>query len=176
MRTLVTVAAFLGVLAIPLSAQMPMPKPGPEQNRIGYFAGRWKMEGEAKPGPMGPGGKFTDTSTCDWFAGGFHLVCRSEGASPMGASTGQAIMGYDPMERTYTYYFISSLGEGFFVRGSVSGKVWTWNMETKAEGKVMKLRVTITEESPTSYGFQMEASFDGSPWAVVSEAKATKLR
>lgn len=174
MKTLLTVGAFLGVLATPLSAQMQMPKPGPEQARIGYFAGQWTMEGEAKPGPMGPGGKFTDNSTCDWFAGGFHLVCRSEGVSPMGAATGQAIMGYDPMEKTYTYYYISSVGEGFFVRGSVSGKVWTWNMETKFEEKVAKMKVTITEESPTSYGFVMEASFDGGPWAVISEAKATK--
>ena len=33
------------------------PKPGPEHARLGYFVGKWKTEGEAKPGPMGPGGK-----------------------------------------------------------------------------------------------------------------------
>ena len=35
------------------------PKPGPEHARLGYFVGKWKAEGEMKPGPMGPGGKMT---------------------------------------------------------------------------------------------------------------------
>src|SRR5262245_33294027 len=68
----------------------PAPKPGTEQKRIGYFAGHWNFQGEAKPSPMGPGGKISATETCDWFAGGFQLVCRSKGTGPMGAVTSQS--------------------------------------------------------------------------------------
>jgi hypothetical protein len=85
-------------------------------------------------------------------------------------------MGYDPNEKTYTYYANSSQGEGFFVRGNVSGMVWTWNSESKMDGKLVKIRVTVTEQSPTSYAFKLEGSFDGSPWAVLEEGKATKAK
>lgn len=65
---------------------------------------------------------------------------------------------------------------GFFVRGQVAGKVWTWNFENAMEGKVMKGRATITEESPTAYTFKLEMSVDGGPMAVVEEGKATKAK
>ena len=176
MKRIAAAALAVGVLVTGAFAQMAARKPGAEQTRIGYFAGKWNMEGESKPSPMGPGGKFKGKETCEWFAGGFQLVCHSEGTGPMGAMKGQSTMGYDPAEKTYTYYAISSLGDGFFVRGNVSGQVWTWNTESMVNGKSMKARVTITEESPTAYSFKMEGSFDGGEWAVLEEAKATKAK
>lgn len=176
MKRTAAAALAIGVLVTGIFAQVPAPKPGAEQIRIGYFAGKWSLEGEAKPSPMGPGGKVKAKETCEWFSGGFQLVCHSEGTSPRGSAKGQSVMGYDPAEKTYTYYAISSLGDGFFVRGNVSGQVWTWNTETTVDGKQMKARVTITEESPTSYAFKMEASVDGGDWAVIEEAKATKSK
>ena len=174
MRKMVLAALAIGIFAGGAFGQMAPRKPGDEEKRIGYFAGNWTIEGEAKPGFMGPGGKMSATENCEWFAGGFHLVCRSEGTGPRGAMKGQSTLGYDANEKTYTYYANSSQGEGFFVRGNVSGPVWTWNSEGKMGGKLMKVRVTITEQSPTSYGFKLEGSFDGSPLAVLEEAKATK--
>ena len=68
-----------------LSAQAPQaPKPGPEHQKLAYFAGRWSETADMKPGPMGPGGTMTGTSSCEWFQGGFYLVCRSNGRSPSG--------------------------------------------------------------------------------------------
>lgn len=55
------------------------PKPEPELQKLAYFAGKWASEGEMKPSSFGPGGKFTFIQTCEWFAGGFALVCHSEG-------------------------------------------------------------------------------------------------
>ena len=52
------------------------PKPGPEQKRIGYFAGQWTFQGEAKPSPWAPEARSPRTETCEWFAGGFQLVCK----------------------------------------------------------------------------------------------------
>ena len=112
MKRIAAAALAVGVLVTGAFAQMAARKPGAEQTRIGYFAGKWNMEGESKPSPMGPGGKFKGKETCEWFAGGFQLVCHSEGTGPMGAMKGQSTMGYDPAEKTYTYYAISSLGDG----------------------------------------------------------------
>src|SRR2546430_4608342 len=62
-----------------LRAQAPAaPNPGPEQQKLAYFAGRWTEVGVVKPGLTGPGGPMNVTSNCEWFAGGFNIVCRSE--------------------------------------------------------------------------------------------------
>lgn len=176
MTHVLTAALATTLLATTVLAQTTQRKPGPEHKRIAYFAGEWKFEGESKPSPMSPGGKVSGTETCEWFEGGFHLVCRSKGTGPLGPVTGQSVMGYDQGEKTYTYYGISSLGDNFFVRGHADGKVWSWQTESKVEGKLMKARVTVTEESPTAYMFRMEASFDGGPMAVIEEGKATKVK
>ena len=152
----------------------PAPKPGPEQKRIGYFAGHWTFQGEAKPSPMGPGGKITATETCTWFAGGFQLVCNSKGTGPLGAITSQSVMAYDGTRKSYSFHSISSRGDTIFVRGNVDGKVWTWTDDITVEGKPMKIRATVTEDTPTSYSFKLEASIGGGPMAVMEEGKATK--
>ena len=170
-------AVALVALTTAVAAQAPQaPKPGAEQKRIGYFAGQWKFEGEAKPSPMGPGGKITSNETCEWFAGGFQLVCRSKGTGPMGPATGQSVMGFDAGRKSYTFHAISSRGDVIFVRGNVDGKVWTWVDEVTMDGKPMKIRATVTEETPTSYSFKLEASMGGGPMAVMEEGKATKVK
>jgi uncharacterized protein DUF1579 len=178
MKSMLSAAVALAMLTTTVVAQAPpqRPKPGPEQKRIGYFAGQWSFQGEAKPGPMGPGGKISATESCEWFAGGFQLICRTKGTGPMGPSTGQSVMAYDPGRKAYTYHSINSQGNALFVRGNVDGKVWTWMDEITADGKPMKIRATVTEETPTAYSFKLEASVDGSPMAVIEEGKATKVR
>ena len=177
MRSLLTtvfgVALFTGVVAAQPDSQAP--KPGPEQKRIGYFAGDWTFQGEAKPSPLGPAGKINTTESCTWFAGGFHLVCRTKGTGPMGPSTSQSTMSYDAGRKAYTYHSVSSMGSVIVVRGQVDGKVWTWNDEVTIDGKTVRIRATVTEESPTAYSFKLEAG-DGSTMAVVEEGRATKVK
>lgn len=177
MRSKLTAVFAVALLTSGGAAWQPpqAPKPGPEQKRIGYFAGDWRFEGEAKPSPMGPGGKITALESCSWFAGGFHLVCRTKGTGPMGPSTTQSTMAYDAGRKAYTYHSINSMGSVIFVRGQVDGKVWTWSDDMTIDGKAMKIRATVTEESPTAYSFKLEAG-DGGAMAVVEEGRATKVK
>ena len=177
MKSTLTAVFAVALLTCVVAAQQPpqAQKPGPEQKRIGYFAGDWSFSGEAKPSPMGPGGKITATESCSWFAGGFHLVCRTKGTGPMGPSTGQSTMSYDTGRKMYTYHAINSTGSAIFVRGQVDGKVWTWSDDMTIEGKAMKIRATVTEESPTAYSFKLEAG-DGTAMAVIEEGRATKVK
>jgi hypothetical protein len=175
MRVFTSFAVALALGSAAVTAQAPKPTPGPEHKRIAYFAGPWKFEGEAKESPFGPGGKITADETCEWFAGGFQLVCRSKGNGPKGPLTGQSIVSYDPGRKTYTFYSISSLGDSIFIRGQVQGKVWTWADEMTLEGKKMKIVATVTEETPTSYSFKLEAGADGGQMMVIEQGKATKV-
>jgi hypothetical protein len=165
---LITAAAF---------AQMGPPKPAPELKKLDYFLGAWTSDGDAKPGPMGPGGKFTESGHGEWMDGGFFLVIRSDfKGGAMGNSTGTAYMGYDPQEKVYTYDAFSSLGENIHSKGTIDGNTWNWTNEFKMGPQTMKGRYTMKILSPDSYTFKFEMSPDGTKWDVGMEGKATKVK
>ena len=175
MRLIASFAVALAFGSASVVAQAPKPTPGPEVKRMSYFAGQWKFEGEAKDSPLGPGGKVSASETCEWFAGGFQLVCRTKGTGPKGAGTGQSVMAYDAARKAYTFFAISSHGDNIFVRGQVQGKVWTWTDELTVDGKKIKLIATVTEETATSYAFKLEAAVDGGQPMVVEQGKSTRV-
>jgi hypothetical protein len=176
MKRLIVVSS-LGVLVLGgvVRAQAPpAPKPGAEHKPMGYFVGKWKSEGEMKAGPMGPGGKLTSTDTCEWFAGGFHVVCRGEGTGPMGKMSSIGVIGYSQADKAYTFYGIDNMGTGELAHGQKSGGTWTYTSTSNFAGQTFQSRYTITETSPTAYTFKWESSMDKKTWMVVMEGKATK--
>ena len=178
MRIVASIAVTMALGSAAVLAQAtkpPKPTPGPEQKRIAVFAGQWNYQGEAKDSPLGPAGKITATENCEWFAGGFQLVCRSKGTGPRGPVTGMSILGYDPGRKAYTYSAVSSLGDNIFVRGQVQDKTWTWTDEATLEGKKVKIVATVVEETPTSTSFKLEASVEGGPMTVIEQGKSTKV-
>lgn len=173
MKRFLGAATAAVLLALVAMAQEP-PKPGPEQKRLSYFVGKWTFEGEEKPGPFGPGGKFTGSETIEWFPGGFFVVSHSEGKGPMGVIKAHSMMGYSAEEKAYTFHMIDSMGTDISALGHLDGKTWTWKNEMKMGGKTYKGRFTMTEESPTSYAMKFEMSTDGGPYVLQMEGKATK--
>jgi hypothetical protein len=172
-----TLSLSLGVVAMAgiAFAQAPeAPKPGPEHKALGYFAGKWTSEGEMKPGPYGPGGKMTSQDTCEWFSGGFQLVCRSQGKGPMGPMTSMGVLAYNPQDKAYTYYGIDSMGTSELAKGAKSGKTWTFTSKSYMEGQAFNSRYTIVETSPTSYTFKWDTSSDGTKWSTMMEGTTTK--
>jgi hypothetical protein len=154
-------------------------KPGLEVQRLAYYLGTWRGEGETKGGPFGPAGKLSSTMTCDWFAGGFHLVCRGEERGPTGKRTFLNILAYDEKAKAYTEYGISSLGESeYSTGGSIVGNKRTFvkDLDSGVEGKPTKLTYTEVQVSPTLYTYQAEASINGGPSTVIAEGKITKVR
>lgn len=154
------------------------PKPGPAQQKLGYFVGNWTTEGEMKPGEMGPGGKISSTDKCSWFEGGFAVVCHSEGKSPMGPSKSLGILGYSPEEKVYTYSGVDNSGMTMTTvpRGTVQGDTWTYSDESMMGGKKVKTRVIIKQLSPDAYTFKMDAQKPDGSWAEVMESKSTKAK
>jgi hypothetical protein len=161
------------------AAQAPQaPKPGAEHAKLGYFVGKWKVEGEMKPGPMGPGGKITSTDTCEWFEGRFSVICRSEGTTPMGPTKNVGILGYSPEEKVYTYYGVDNSGMTMasVPKGTVQGKTWTYTDESAMGGQKVKSRVIIKEVSPTEYTFTMDFQGPDGKWMPAMESKNTKVQ
>jgi hypothetical protein len=168
------VAAAWGSLVF--AAGQPAPTPGPEHKKLGYFVGKWTTEGEIKASPMGPAGKVASTDDCQWFDGGFAVICRSTGKTPAGPSKSVGIMGYSTEEKVYTYYGVdnSAMAMTNVPRGTVNGDTWTYTDESLMGGQKVKSRVTIKTLSPTAYTFTMEIQGPDGKWAPMMEAKSTK--
>ncbi|HEV8182743.1 MAG TPA: DUF1579 family protein, partial [Candidatus Angelobacter sp.] len=151
------------------------PKPGPEHQKLAYFAGKWTNEGDMKPSALGPGGKFSSSSTCEWFDGNFALVCHTDGATQTGSMKGLSIMGWDPAAKTYTYFSTNSSGQGGFSRGTVKGDTWTWNNETTMNGKPMVVRFTLKQVSPDVATYKFEMGAPGEPLKLMMDGKQTRV-
>jgi uncharacterized protein DUF1579 len=177
---LLTIGSFLLIVAHVVSghaATAQQPKPGPEVQKLGYYLGTWRGEGETKGGPFGPAGKLSSTTTCEWFAGGFQLVCRGEQGGPTGKRTFLNIRSYDETAKSYTEYGISNFGESEYTTGgSIVGNKKTFVMNSEMEGKPVKMRYTEVQVSPTLFTYQAEASVDGGPWTMIAEGKVTKVK
>jgi hypothetical protein len=166
-------AAWL-VLAAAAVAQE-MPKPGPEHKKLDIFVGSWTLEGDMKPGVMGPGGRTTENEKCEWMEGEFFVVCHTDYKTTMGNGSGISIMGYSVEDKSYTYREFNSWGEFTDAKGSLDGDAWTWINDFK-EGNMTKGRFTMKVTSPTSYNFSYEASEDGTKWTLAMDGKATKAK
>jgi hypothetical protein len=175
---LVGVAVLLAVAPRIAAGQAPQAsKPGLEHKRLGYFVGKWKAEGEVKPGPMGPGGKMTSNDSCEWFEGKLSVICRYEGTGPMGQSKGLGIMGYSAEEKVYTYYAVDNLMAMASVpKGTVRGDTWTYTDEATFGGSKVKSRVTLKELSPTSHTFKLEIQGPDGKWMPMVETRNTKVQ
>ncbi len=174
-----TLAAVTLLVAPALRAQAPQapPKPGPEVQKLAYFAGRWNETADMKPSPMGPGGKMTVASSCEWFSGGFYLVCRGDGTSPSGPTHGLGILGYSTETKRYTYYGIDNSGMGGGVSyGDVAGDTWTFQAEDQVGGQTMKSRYTIKQVSADSYTWTWEMAMGSAPFAVMATGTDTRVR
>jgi len=162
------------IMAPAALAQMEPPKPGPEVKKLDALAGAWTLEGDVKPGPMGPGGKMTEGQKCEWMEGGYFLVCHVDFKSAMGNGYGMGVMGYSTDDKTYTYHEFNSWGEAMDAKGALDGGTWTWTSDEKMGDKMVKGRFTMKMTSSASYDFMYETSPDGSKWTTAVDGKATK--
>jgi hypothetical protein len=159
-----------------VAAAQGAPAPGPEHKKLGFFVGKWNVEGELKPGPMGPGGKYTASDTCEWFEGGYSVICRSEGKMPTGPARSLGILGYNTEEKVYTYYGVdnTAMTMSTVPKGTRQGDTWTYTDEGMMGGQKIKSRVIIKEVSPTEYTFKMDFQGPDGKWMPAMEAKNIK--
>lgn len=152
------------------------PKPGPEHQKLAYFVGKWDTEGDMKPGTFGPGGKITSTQSCEWFDGDFALVCHSDARTQTGSVKGLSIMAWDPAAKTYTYFSTNSEGRGTFSRGTVEGDTWTWNSESKMNGKPVVVRFTLKQVSSDVATYKFEMGAAGEPLKLMMDGTETRVK
>lgn len=177
--------SVLIALVISLIGGAPHPSPSPEHKKLGAFVGTWKEEIVMTAATSSPGGKVTVTETCEWFSGGFSVVCHNQmGVSdlkgmPVTTSDvadlkGLQIMTYDADAKAYKDYEFDSYGNNSFATGTFEGDTFTWRSENKVRGKMVKARVTTKVVSPDSITTKTEALDDDGTWKLLSESKRNR--
>lgn len=157
-------SAFAGPLARPLhypssGSDFAQTRTGSQKTQhISIFVGKWKLDGDVKPGGMGPGGKTTGTVSCEWIAEGFGILCHETVSLPgtKGKLTDVVLMAYDDEAKNYFFSQVS-VGVAVWVgRGTVNGDTWIWTVDGTADGKPIHMRFTDKWTSPDSYEFKNE--------------------
>ena len=177
--SLIAVTIVAGAAAAVINAQTPPPTtPGPEHKKLEYFVGKWTTTGEMKASPFGPAGKITATDNCEWFQGGFAVVCTSQGTMPAGPSKSMAIMGYSTDHKMYTYYGVdnTAMSMATVPMGTIQNNVWTFNDSGTMGGQPYKARFILKIVSPTSYTFSWEMQGADQKWMTTLEGTSTKAR
>ena len=147
-----------------------------ELKQLGSLVGRWKIEGDAKASPLGPAGKFDLTMNCQWFPGGGRVVCGTEGTGPAGPYQELTVFGYDAETKAYTAFGMDNTGFSATSKGSFQGGNWIYVLDTKVEGKPLKVRSTTSDTSMPSCTWKNEFSMAGGSWTLFGEGKATKVQ
>jgi hypothetical protein len=161
---------MLLVVALAPAVNSQSPDSRSPHDQLGQLTGRWTIEERY----AGDSSKYVKTSTCDLFAGGQHLVCHAEADTPLGRSTNLSILSHDQSAKVFTQYTITNVGVAALVTGTVTETSWVGDTEFRFNGDIVKARVTITHESPTSWTSKIEGMFGGSRTVVMQEARATK--
>jgi len=169
-----TLIALLLALAVPCLAfgqaqTAPPPKPGPEVQRLGHFIGTWSLADELASGRQ------SGTMVCDWFEGGFALICNDTYTTGRGSD--MHIFGYDPLGKTYTWYSVMPTGAGTRVLTlTVDGDRWDADWEATYQGKPARYHREWLEESPTTLRYRSTRSVDGGAPIRISEWRFTRTK
>ena len=166
---LVAFLILCGPFSVPTAAQGAAPKPGPEQQRLGDWVGQWSCDASDES---------TFTMNCDWFSGGFFLVCSSTATSASGETTENVfIQGYDHTKRAYTWYRYWSNGFSDKAQGWVRDNTWTWLMEDAQTDEGAQVRWQVAAElSPDVFTYKWEQSVEGQPWKAGQSGKCSKAK
>ena len=163
--------------ATAVQAQAQAPKPDPQVKKLHAVVGHWTFEGEAKPGPLGPGGKFTGESNCQMILGGFFFQCQLTGKVAEQEMRMLEIDGYDPVSKNFSSEFYFAGGNRFSGALTITGNTWTYAGKWAMGGKQYQLKENfILAPDLTSATEKNEISADGKTWTPLFESKWTKAK
>jgi hypothetical protein len=160
MRTmLLSLIGFLVWSVLPLAAQPPAPKPGPEHALLKDFEGDWEATVSY------PGEESKGTATYRLGFGGFWLTEHFQGEFAGMKFEGRSTMGYDPIKKKYVSVWIDSAAPGLTLLEGTYDKATKTLTESgegpNMEGRIEKMKNVYQIKDKDSFTFTMYQLQDG---------------
>ena len=172
---LLSLLVFCSATAMQTQAQAP--KPDPAMKKLHVWVGRWTFDGEQKPGPLGPGGKFTGECNCHMILGGFFLQCQCQERLLNSEMPVLEIFGYDPVNKNFPSEFYFGEGSRISWVLTITGTTSNWAGKWTVAGKQYQVKQNIVlSPDSTSMTHKGEISADGETWTPFLEAEWTKAK
>jgi len=178
-RCIILCLLLMVVVVSVVQAQAPAtaPKPDPEIKKLQVLVGHWTFDGVQKPGPLGPGGKFTGEFNGRMILGGFFLQCQVSGKVAESEMRVLEIDGYDPVNKNLSSEMYLGDGSRFAGVITIAGNTWTYAGKWAVAGKQYQLKDSVTFAPDwTSATEKVEISADGKTWTPLFEDEWTKVR
>lgn len=142
---------------------------GPEHQRLGIFAGKWKGKGKILAGaPSEAGSDVTIEDSYEWMPGGFFLLHRGSMQSSAQTLTSIQIIGADAASNSFPSHQFDSLGFCRAYEGRLQGDTW------KFTGRWERASLTFSENNDKLTA-RWERSEDGSAWLPLCEYTASRI-
>ena len=168
MRVLATILAL--VLTAPLLAQQP--PPAPEIQKLGkLLVGSWRSIEKHEPGRIAPkGGSGKGSERVDLGPGGMSLISDYTAVDPSGKFAAHTILWWDTKEKAYRSVECTNRSTSGCEMG-----LWRWDgndLVSHEDG----IKMAMTDFTPTTYTFCMDASTDSGSMARVMTIKFTNTQ
>src|SRR5262245_49478213 len=155
-------------------APPPLPKPGPEVQKLGFLVGDWVHEETFHPGPMGPGGPGKGRSKTAWTLGDHHLYIIYTTNTPMGKLDARGMLGWDGEKKVYRLAWFDNMGSATQFQGDFDAAgALVMNAEYTFQGQPMKERLTITKGAEGKVTFSSAMPGPDGAWAPMMDSVAT---
>src|SRR6185436_12826252 len=152
-----------------------MPKPDEHHAKLHRLAGTWTGEEKMNPSPWGPGGTAVGRYQCRMDVDGFFLIqdyVQQKDGQPN--YRGHGIFGWDGERKTFTWYWVDSMGQvpAAPSRGQWNGDTLVFEHEPMGERRG---RYTFQLSGDTTLLFRIENSQDGGQsWQTFMEGRYRK--
>ena len=132
--------------------------------QLGFFTGRWTLDGQSRPTPAAALGHVSGDHTCSWFSGGPTVVCRESTKDQQGEMDILYILAWDAGKKVYTYYGTDSAGTITSAQGTLEGDTWRFTGESRAGGVTTPMRMTFRPAGSAAHTRDVEVSNGKGVW------------
>ena len=177
MKTAVAILGLTLCLIVPrVQAADAPPKPSPEIQKMGIFAGKWHLEEEDEATPFGPAGKSTMESQIRFAHDGFALEENGKGKDSSGKPVSYTIVYfYDPGAKSLRSFVYDNSGGAFLTTGTLDGNSWKNHWTQQLNGKDYKCKgVSTVTPDGKKFNYEWSYSEDGVTWKPMFKGTATK--
>ncbi len=146
-----------------------------EVKALSPMIGQWAIEGTVVMDAKGTPVPMKATQGCEWFAGGYAVVCRNNGTMGDMPLESLSMMFYDTGSKTYVN---TAVGSGKDSTGSarldIKPGAFVFMSEFTIEGKPAKDRMTLSNMTAEGGTWKYELSMGGGPYMAAGEGKYRK--